>query len=467
MIKFIAAFFNKKSFSLYPILTGILFIFNELRNNGKYYTIKENLSLITIILAFCFLIDILSKKLIKNRIKAALISTLFIVINLFYLDLYNWITAPVFLNKLLSHMTSDHPEVIIIPLLGILGLSFLYFVMNYKSDLLRLNQYLNTILIAFVAVEIIKWFLLPQYDITLAEKVKIPNCNFIQRQGKPNIYYIILDEYTSSESLKKYLKYDNSPFDDSLKRMGFYLAPKSTSDYTSTQHCLSSYLNLSLLKIDSTKKYNSQNLLCIIRNSILEKGLVNQGYNFINYSLFDVGEESHFYNVFTGEHFLGRTIWFTNSFKLWHSLFQSSHISNTNLNIFKMLQNLSLTNPVRPYFVYAHFLMPHAPFIFDENGKRMGKAEQYLHINIKYIKQLRFENTLVINTIRQILDHEKKRPIIIIQGDHGFRFLEGVSIAEKIKESHTILNAYLVPDEIKNELNDSIKPIDGLKLIFQ
>ena len=467
MIKDIITRLKDKNLTLYPMLTGVLFLLNELRNNGRFYTVKENFLLITIILVFCFLVDILSRKLIKNKIKAALIATAFIVINLFYLDLELWLTTPLFLKNIFSYPAPDNPEVLIIPFLGILWIIFSAIIIKYKRGLLNLNRYLNIIIISFIGIEIIKWIILPQYDITLVDKGRIPESNFIKKQGKPNIYYIILDSYTSSESLKKYWNFDNSPFEDSLKGMGFYIAKHSTSDYTSTPYCLSTYLNLSLLKLDPTKKVNERNLLYLIRNSRLENNLVSQGYHFINYSLFDIDKKDRFYNFFPYYHFLGRTIWFTNTIKLWHFLIPQSQISITNLNILKMANDLSVSKIDAPFFVYAHIMMPHPPYIFNEYGNIINKSEQILPDEIKYLKQLRFENTLVIKTIRQILANEKKKPIIIIQADHGFRFLENVSIAEKEKESHTILNAYLVPDEIKNKLNDSIKPVQGLKLIFE
>ena len=468
MIKNLITRLKERNLTLYPMLMGVLFLLNELRNNGRFYTAKDNILLITIILAFCFLVDLLSRKLVKNNTKAALIATTFIVINLFYLDISSWLNTPIFLKNLFSDLTHGHSVILIIPVLGILWMFFSYIIIKYKRGLLKLNLYLNIIIIAFIGIEIIKWLILPQYDIALVEKNKISENKFINAREKPNIYYIILDAYTSSESLKKYWKFDNTPFEDSLKGMGFYIAHKSTSDYTSTPYCLASYLNVSLLKIDSTKKYNERNLLCLIRNSRLEKSLEKQGYQFVNYSLFDVDKENHLYNFyFTYNHYLGRTIWYTNVLKLWQYIIPQYHISNTNLNTINMLENLSRSAMHTPLFVYAHIMMPHGPYIFNEDGKKMENSEQILPEKIKYLKQLRFENTLVIKAIRQILVNEKREPIIIIQGDHGFRNLDNVNITEKAKESHTILNAYLVPENIRIKLNDSIKPIQGLKLIFE
>ena len=40
----------------------------------------------------------------------------------------------------------------------------------------------------------------------------------------PDIYYIILDTYTRSDSMQTFFNFDNEPFLDSLREMGFYVA---------------------------------------------------------------------------------------------------------------------------------------------------------------------------------------------------------------------------------------------------
>ena len=42
-----------------------------------------------------------------------------------------------------------------------------------------------------------------------------------ERKIKRDIYYIILDTYASSDSLKQYLNFDNSEFDNFLLKKGF------------------------------------------------------------------------------------------------------------------------------------------------------------------------------------------------------------------------------------------------------
>ena len=61
---------------------------------------------------------------------------------------------------------------------------------------------------------------------------------------RPDIYYIILDEYTRNDALGEF---DNSEFLSELERRGFYVASKATSNYTKSIRSIPSSLNMSYL----------------------------------------------------------------------------------------------------------------------------------------------------------------------------------------------------------------------------
>ena len=82
------------------------------------------------------------------------------------------------------------------------------------------------------------------------------------------------------------------------------------------------------------------------------------------------------------------------------------------------------------------------------------------------MNQLIYTNKLVLNTIKKILITEKKKPIIIIQGDHGYRFFKTRNSKIQRTEAHTIFSSYLLPDDLNRLLNDSIKPVQAFSLLF-
>ena len=453
-----------EKFTLYPVLTGILFLVNELRKNFVFFTVKESVSLILIVLAFTILIDFLSRKLVKNKIKAALIAVLFVFINLFYLDIFQILSSQKFLIEFINSTTSDHPEVIIIPILFFFWLTISYFILRTKRSLESLNLYLNVLIIAFVLFEAIQCFIAPVPQIILAKNKPLPVNADLKQEQKPDIYYIILDAYTSSESLKKYWKYDNSKFEDSLKQLGFNIAAHSKTDLTHTPYCLASYLNSSSLILDTKQHYNERNLLQLIRNNRLSDWLRANNYLCFNYSCFDSFGNNKYYKFFTYNHFLGRTIWYTNFYKLYHFLNPSSLVSRTNLEIFSKLNHLTEERHNKPIFTYAHVMMPHFPYYYNEYGKPYNKSDS-LSDKQKYLGQLIYTNSLTLESINDILASSPGKPIIIIQGDHGFRYLADTTLIEKSFETHTIFYASYAPNGIV--IPDTINPANTFEELIQ
>jgi hypothetical protein len=134
------------------------------------------------------------------------------------------------------------------------------------------------------------------------------------------------------------------------------------------------------------------------------------------------------------------------------------------------------------YFVYAHIIAPHPPFVFDEEGTvvsqdtpfTLNDANHYTreHSQKNYIagyrRQIQYVNTLVLETIDAILSRSTTPPIIVIQGDHGpgahlhWGSLENTIPAERFG----ILNAYYFPDQDYALLYPSISPVNSFRVLF-
>ena len=63
----------------------------------------------------------------------------------------------------------------------------------------------------------------------------------------PDIYFILLDQYPRSDSLKLICGGDNRPFLDGLRKLGFYVADRSASNYPRTVMTIASMLNMAYL----------------------------------------------------------------------------------------------------------------------------------------------------------------------------------------------------------------------------
>jgi hypothetical protein len=314
---------------------------------------------------------------------------------------------------------------------------------------------------------------------------------------QPDIYYIILDGYAREDVLKDIYHYDNSDFSQYLTDKGFYIAQASLSNYVRTGMSLPASLNFEYLAALASKGQNTTNwypLQGLISDSRARRSLEKAGYQFITLS------PGFFYTeIRDSDHYLS-PYWINfNDFEQL-ILGVSAFGAVTDLDFMKIphysykthreriqyaffaLQNINtlVKKDLRPKIVFAHILAPHPPFVFDNLGNPItpkraysindasdyeGTTDEYKQ---NYINQLIYTNTMMKQTIEQILKNSKTPPVIIIQGDHGPGAYLNWDSAEKscIKERFSILNAYYFPDQNYSALYSSISPVNSFRVIF-
>jgi hypothetical protein len=308
----------------------------------------------------------------------------------------------------------------------------------------------------------------------------------------PDIYYIILDGYARQDILQEIYRFDNSAFIDALRKRGFYIASESRSNYNQTLLSLSSSLNLdylSFLGFAGERSENRKPLETLIHESRLVTFLKDQGYAIISFDsgyfvINDIGADI-FLTPYTSkvtnfEVLLLETSAFRIPFELSN---RSLPVSGYNMHRTRILYSFKtlgdLAGRTSPKFIFAHIMAPHPPFVFDQNGEPVdldrpyfsqeGMYSQYSYREYisSYIKELTFLNKMVLESVSNILENSDKKPIIIIQADHGpgsllypGQLLE-LSCA---KERTSILNAIFLPDPIN--LYPSITPVNTFRIIF-
>jgi hypothetical protein len=84
-----------------------------------------------------------------------------------------------------------------------------------------------------------------------------------------------------------------------------------------------------------------------------------------------------------------------------------------------------------------------------------------------YAEQVEFTNAKLEHLVDVLLEDFDQAPIIIIQGDHGPMLTLGAEAAETVWwERHAILNAILVPEEIRDDLYPSISPVNTFRVLL-
>jgi hypothetical protein len=354
--------------------------------------------------------------------------------------------------------------------------------------------FLNVVCIILVAFSILRisFDIAPRYltHPNIPEEMKsltsVPHSSNL-----PDVYYIILDGYARDDVLQEYYQYDNSSFIEALQDRGFIVASQSHSNYMQTALSLSSSLNMEYLTGFSKLVPDRGQLIGLIRNSLVRAIFESLGYKTVafstGYQLTDLTNADYYFTPPTlGKSRSLEALLLINSaadILIEQKLVDLpiSRYSTEQETINYTFTTLANEIPViaGPKFIYAHFIAPHPPFIFDQNGpvtpdemyvlqdgdKFWGSKIEYIQ---KYIGQLSYINSRVIQTIDEILTNSSVPPIIIIQADHGpGAYLNRTSVDKTcLNERFSILNAYYLPGVVTDQLNNNVTSVNTFRIIL-
>lgn len=310
-------------------------------------------------------------------------------------------------------------------------------------------------------------------------------------EKKPDIYFIVLDGYTSSQCLKEEFNFDNSAIDSLFSRNQFYISAASKSNYNVTPFSLSSTFNLGYLKegiennMISTKVFLQA--METLKNNKLMTFLAGQGYNIKNYGCFDMKQAStktdpYFKNLYytqvDNQTFFSR-LWadigwnftlknvFTRQFQIPESYKKNKayHLYRNDYNLKGLITELN-THSDTPKFVYTHLILPHEPFFLDSLGQLVSDTSILLNsVNMKngYLGQVKYSNRVLNNIIQSIPKSDGRERVVIIEGDHGFRNYEPEVPEYKVFMN---LNAYYFSDRDYSNLYNGISPVNSFRVIL-
>lgn len=239
---------------------------------------------------------------------------------------------------------------------------------------------------------------------------------------RPNIYWMIFDEYSNFNVLKKYFDYDNKPFADFLEKNKFTVSYDSTNDSYQSLTVLTNYIHLDYL-VDDNVEYSERS--AAIKNGYVFDLLEQYGYT-INAicGASSFGLDSETVNESTsinGETF--SQLIYTQT--LLYPLFDGNMNSTAQiyLDAFQKLKDCAASNNTAN-LNFAYFVLPHQPFIFDAKGGKnsLKHADDWTNKEY-YLNQLIYTTNCITNIVETIVSKDPSA-IIIIQSDHSARLLQ-------------------------------------------
>jgi hypothetical protein len=489
---------KRGNLTLYPIFMALYPGIALLANNRTQVKLHVGFRSMGVSLLLGLLVWLITWLILKNRDKSALLSTLILILAFSYGHVYAMLKHITLFGILIGRHRYLAPAWAVLLIVGaslILG-------RLRKPE--RFTPALNWILglaialpVAQIAIFTIRINLRSGYADTYPESVGdvklIP-----PSEGLPDIYYIIMDGYTRADTLSEVFSYDNSPFLDRLREMGFYVADCSQSNYAQTELSLASSLNLNYLDALGDEFVASSTdrspLWSFIEHSMTRDLLEEMGYKVV---AFETGyywtqlEDADVYfrpdmsTVESLRAFGGlsdfEVMFFKSSIGLLiadgvmvlPTVFQPDLDYPDKIHRERVLFTLSELEAIPkipgPKFAFVHVVAPHFPYVFGPNGEQVtpihsDNPQDRQANNIKgYRDQVIFVNNQLERILERIIRDSSIAPVIVIQGDHG----PGL-VPDSIFAMHrmNILNVYLLPAPEESELYASITPVNSFRVVF-
>jgi hypothetical protein len=262
----------------------------------------------------------------------------------------------------------------------------------------------------------------------------------------PTIVHIVLDGYASNDTLLDIFKFDNTPFTDELKQLGFVVAQNVRTPYNQTLLSMSSIFSGSYLQ--SEQGALNEEDADLLRGSLglmVTQGPMQQRLNELDYQYLAVETGYNFlpypdFSTLSGPNFKpeGKNPYETNLLIFLDILPREPESGPVASNSY--LRHAFTTDFYRkqetPFLLHEHILAPHPPFNIDRDGNDTqqwpnfntmadgshgNKGEPALIEEYKqgYLEKLRYANGALVKHVKKMIQDIPGPKIIMVHGDHG------------------------------------------------
>lgn len=322
----------------------------------------------------------------------------------------------------------------------------------------------------------------------------IPPRDSIHSSDRPDIYFLVFDRYARADQLAAVYDFDNTSFTAALRERGFQVSDNAYSAYQRTAHSLASTLNFDYLPVAEGIVSNDWvPLYEALRAPRLYDALAAEGYTIVNMGSWweptrtsPTADRNVSYlavpetlrpmvegsAIMRGLGRLGLTV-------LDPRERQCARIKHK----FDTIDELA--SAAEPVFVFAHFLVPHPPYVIDADGV-CKSADEAIAMSRRdnYIAQLEYTNAAVLRLVDTLIE-SNPQSVIILQADEGpwpqayagdeiSRFGGDVTpvdwstvSADDLKEKMAILNAIYLPDRPDVAIGDGFAPVNTFRMILR
>jgi hypothetical protein len=461
---------------VFLFLLPVFFVLHGYNDNHNFVPVKDALLLTGLYIIYSIVLLLLFWLLYRNFYKAGLVTFLLMAFHFFFGSIHDGlknITGQSFVTK----------YVFILPFITVVFITIIILIKKRKAPLQKTTYFLNTLLLLLILADA-GWLVTKLTGKNNTSSLTaLPAYKSCDTCAKPDIYFIVADEYAGNTQLKEIFQFDNSAFENELRSRGFHVVQNSYSNYNYTPFSVASILNMSYLNLKDTnrKEIDLKYVYEVIRDNQTLQYLTAFGYQFYNHSVFNFeGHPARTKATFlpdktrliTSQTFLSRVdrdIGFNliTRFKSKAALKRITYFNRQNNNYsFDLTWDLAAQKTKHPKFAYTHLMLPHYPYYYDKDGKEQPYETllEGKQVNIKaYTEYLQYANKKLLSLIDHIRTSSATPPIIILMGDHGFRHFE-----KPIKRKYYFMNmnAVFIPDKNYTAFTDSSSTVNQFRKIL-
>lgn len=484
----------KERLVLYGTLTGFIlfFLFHGWNENAGLIPAGTLALLALKYLAIATVVFLLTGVLLKNQSKAFVFTFCFLACYFFFgavKDRIEDLTG----KSLISSYSILLPATVVLLLL-LFGL-----LRRRKAPLAGSIRFLTILTLVLVLVEtgglLYRNSALYKPDIDFGDSnnallQQLPAADTVT--AKPDIYWIVFDEYPSARSLQHSFGYKD-PLDSVLTTLGFFVARDARSNYNYTHYSLSSTLDMQY--ITELKEGSTVTMRDLVRGNRslyvnnVTRYLERAGYGIRNFAIYDLEGHptagmlsfSQLPAALIDHQTLFTRTWadigwqFPNRLKRDRAAADAADLrtstSKTDSLYKEMTRKLldsiaSASTAAGPAFFLIHFFLPHEPYIYNPDGSLHFKNANGSDRN-NFIPQVAYTGIVARRLIQYIQlqqQHTNREQVILVQGDHGFKYEE----TEPDFQTESCRILYGVYNSRRNYAGwyDSISSVNGFRILF-
>lgn len=453
----------------------LFFVLHGFLENFGFIPVKDALLLAGIYCTGTLLAFLLFYLFYRHTIKAALMTAYTMAVYLFFGACHDF----------LLHHTPFLGKYSVFGSLLLLAFFVLLFRLKKRHSFQRPVLLLNLILLVCISYDLV---LVTAREMNppankLGTMPPVLHYQPVTQAGKPDIWFLVFDEYASSVSLEQHYGFHND-LDTWLKEKGFSVQSNSYSNYSYTPASTASILNMSYISgLKDSMLMTATNMsycLELIKNNEVIRFLSQQGYEIENLSPFDLaGNPAPMSETLlplktklvTSNTLLSRMnrdfgwIFFKGPLGKWLDDPVQGALQ-INGALLQLLNERAAKKAGQPAFLYGHVYMPHGPFVFDRNGRLKDRKDimnlDTTKIPAAYLDYLVYTNTQIKKLVSSIQEHSGGKAVIVLMGDHGFRYHGNQYRHENFQN----LNAVYLPGGDYHLFYDSITCVNQFRVVF-